>query len=183
MIVRDLRVVLHITVSDDGDAFTSFGAGGTYCSVLRWTPRFPPLAAYKFTTDLDTEAEILASGPRPIRYRRVAGTEGEAPADVSMGEAVTPDDRLAYLRALADGRPLRLSGTEKRALVWTTEAKFRGDVARLKRATDRRYNALLDSLREAGVLNATERDSLSPQVEIRFVDERADDSEPLPSLR
>jgi hypothetical protein len=100
-----------------------------------------------------------------------------------MGEAVTAVDRLAYLDTLLGGRPVGWSGAEKRAVAWTTEARLRADVARLKRSVERRYDALLDTLTAADVLDDNERRSLKPQVSVEIEDVRHDTSEPLPSIR
>jgi len=183
-IARDLRVVVLITVSDDGEAISGRGEGGGIgCGVLGRAPGFPPLAAFRLTTEREEGSQLLIAGPRPVYYERVPGKAGQPPYASVTVEVVTADDRLAYLGALLDARTLDVTGTEHHGLRWAGRADLSARIASLKRAAEDRYDDLLDALASAGILDAVERRALRPQVLVEVVDMRRDRSERLPASR
>jgi hypothetical protein len=183
-IARELRVLVLITVSDDGGGISSRGSGpGIGCGVFGRAPGFPPLAAFRLTTERETGSHLLTFGPRPVYYERVPGKAGQPPYASVTVEEVTADDRLAYLSALLHATTLDVTGSEHHGLAWAGRADLSARIAILKRAADDRYNALLDTLASTGILDAAERRALRPQVQVELVDLRRDRSERLPAVQ
>lgn len=182
--LRDLRLLVTLSVSEDGNRGYGFGGGGgsVGCPGGGYDDGFPPMFFYRLVAGDRVGGELFAPGPRPIAFARLL-YGGSADEQFDRDEA-----RLEYLALLAEGwaRDVRaatgLSAVEDVSVKWEGGDALRVEARAARASVGRRFAALVAKLRERGLLTDDEAAGLVPNVTVGVYDFRADRTTPLPEI-
>ena len=107
-LLASLRLRVKVYLVDEGHMMGGGGDGGVGvgCGGAGLAPGMPPWPAYTLTSFPHAGVTVLATGPKPIYYRRTVSPAGQGPAgSVTHIAGPTADDRLQYLAAVAGIEP------------------------------------------------------------------------------
>ena len=175
-LLASVHLKLTVNLVDEGHGVGSGGSGsvGVGCGAGGLTPGMPPFAAYELTSFAHAGVTVLATGPKPIYYRRVVAPAGHSPAaSVTAISGPTGDDRLLYVAALAGIEPSRLPlrGDEQKSVTIKDDSSLDTVVARLREDLSERYQRLVAMLVAQNVLSP---DAVipQPQIDVEIADYR-----------
>ena len=188
-LLRPVRLRLEVKVLDRSDRAGLSGgvAGGVTegCNFATSAPGFPPIAEYQHDPSGREGSTLLAGGPRPAFYRRRVGQPGLVPCSSIEVRSGSPavQERIDYAIALA--RPLempRIYATTIEHVVWTDVDGLRTRVGQSRRNLEGSYRSMIGSLVTQGRLTAAEAKTLPTTIDLSVIDQRENQSAPLPAL-
>jgi hypothetical protein len=182
-----LRLEVHVLDRSNRVGLSGSVVGGVTegCNVVGGAPGFPPIAEYLHDPSGRGGATLLADGPRPAFYRRRVGQPGLVPCSSLEARSGSPtvQERIDYAIALA--RPLEMSriyATTIEHVVWTDAEALRTRVGQARRNLEGRYRSMIGSLVAQGRLTAAEAKTLPTAIDLSVIDQRDNQSAPLPAL-
>jgi len=137
---------------------------------------FPPLTHYYLTEFAHPGAVVLARGPTTIHYIRDVSPPGsQGAASWSDRPAPTTTDRLAYVAVLRGVTPdtLSLKAKESRTVVWNPGMDIDAQAANYRADILQRYERLVRTLAQEGLLTDAEAQALAaPTIIVTVQDKR-----------
>jgi hypothetical protein len=189
VVLRHLTFTENVVICDAGSSPEEapvFDPGSTVCAPfppagygVSWSgtsadPSFPPWAGYQWTNGWESPppgATVLIEGPTTVAYARHLGGLGAPESDPRPPETA---QCLAYVVAAAP--QLRIPNLEEQRLtvIWRDEAAYRGVVEPFQAGIVQKYAAMIQQLRDAGLVSADDAAALAvPHVELRVADRRS----------
>jgi hypothetical protein len=104
-IIGNLRLTVHVTVSNEDSHGSGSGSGGGMgigCGGGGTAPGLPPWADYRLGTSAQPGLVVMSTGPVPVYYQRIVAPAGSTPSvSVMHRDGPSADERLRYLAWLA----------------------------------------------------------------------------------
>ncbi len=187
ILMESLTVTAIITVSDDGKRAS--GSEGGSCFTISCSfdapdaSGLPPWATYELTGLVIPGAVVLATGPKPMYYRRHVSPSGMPPSRGSSTEGgPSSEERFKYVAALIgiDFNQLPVQGVEGHSVAWEGMSRLDGAIERIRASIVQRYAELVRLLVQRELLRDDEAAALRrPVIEVVIHDARSDQSTPL----
>lgn len=179
-LIRTVRLGLTVHVADtEGAGFVEGGGSmGVSCGMGQNPPGYPPHAEYRFALGPHPGLIVLAPGPRLVYYSRTVTANFQYGVSEVIIGGPTDNDRIEYLQKMTPetGTPFRAQTVE--TVAWSTADAFSKRVGDLHSLVQRRFQYLVDRIREFLPLPADLGEP--PAIEVRIVDQRHDKGVPLP---
>jgi hypothetical protein len=185
-LMNSLTVTAVITISDDGKRAS--GSEGGSCFTISCdfgatgVPGFPPWATYELTGLAFPGAVVLATGPKPMYYRRHVSPSGMPPSrGSSTGGGPSSEERFTYVSALLgiDSNQLPVQGVEVHSVAWRGMSRTDDAIEQIRANIVQRYAELVRLLVQRELLQDHEAAALRrPAIKIEIHDARSDQSTP-----
>jgi hypothetical protein len=178
-LLADLEIELLVSVVADPSQMALVGVGGASAGAGHGggalLPGFPPIASY-YLSGGNPGGTLLTDGPRSVFFFRDVSQPGSVlGATEHTWGGPSMSDRLAYVAALLGqpGRPLAVSATESRSVVWRSQQQIELDIASFRGDVSRRFGLLVAQLVDARLLSSEEASRVpAPRITVTVRDLR-----------
>jgi hypothetical protein len=189
LLARSLTVQVQITISEDGNTGSGSGSAGGVaigCGGSGLAPGLPPWAIYQLTGFAHPGVVVLATGPKPVYYRRSVSSAGSTPSASSSTEGGPSSElRLRYVAAVAgiDETQMPLQAVEWHSLRWQGIQHLDDAIGQIRGSIVQRHVQLLRLMVQRQVLLEDDIATLpAPAIEVVIHDARSNKSTPLGGL-
>jgi hypothetical protein len=182
-LVRTTRLQLTVYVADsDGSGFGE-GAGGAAvgCGIGQNPPAYPPHAEYRFELAPHPGVVVLSTGPHPVYYSRTLTTTFQYATSGVITGGPTDEDRVTFLRAMsADTGTMPFRAHTQVFVGWSTAEALLQRVQDLRDGVEQRFRGVVERARH--YYPVPDASLLDPPIDLRLVDQRRDQTVPLPKI-
>jgi hypothetical protein len=188
-LLAGVRILHRVTVIDPGvqadGGFSKTAWPNDHGPDLEPPEGYPPLADYTLTSREVPGGRLLADGPRPIWYVRQEGNRIRGMADAEIEFHRREECTFEWLGSLLGEEPDRLFFTWSPSCVIAFQDRD-GYIEKVRAARDvavRPWFDLLDRCLRAKLLSPLQARRIQPDLHVHIVDDRKDQSSPLPVVR
>jgi hypothetical protein len=179
-LLRDLRVRIHVSVSDNSVSGAGGAGGGGVigCGGPGHRPNFPPVY-WNVLNNQGTRGDILlAPGPHPIYYRRT-----QSPSR-SFSMIDRDEYRIEYMAHLLSSAPERLplKAQDYFAVQWQGSDHFLAIIAEARSKAQLAFQAVIRQLHDRKLVSARQTEGMKIGITWEIRDIREDRSTPLPAI-
>jgi hypothetical protein len=176
-VLREWKIHVVIYVTDPGRAAVILPQPVQYwCgdSTAQNRTGFPPRALYTLSLSQQPQDTVLISGPHLVYTRRRSIIS-------ECGAPIDRDDYLADIVASAMHETPKILGHMKSEVVWSDDAAYIADVAKLREKTLFGVQAILDWMVKSKLLSPEDA-ALRPEIVVRIEDQRSNKARDLPPV-